>query len=196
MKLLYIDGCISQRGPASRTRRLAETFLTAFRETHPEAELETVSLESLELRPLLPAALDARDALAAAGSFDDPVFAPARQFHRADKIVVAAPFWDLTFPALLRVYIEHISVCGLCYHYEYDGCHGDCNASRLLYITTGGDFERPESLGVLYWKQLAAMFGIPRFDYVFAGGLDVNPENVPEIMGAAGEQVRRVAREF
>ena len=35
MKLLFIDGCISQRGPASRTRALAEAFLSAFRESHP-----------------------------------------------------------------------------------------------------------------------------------------------------------------
>ena len=63
---------------------------------------------------------------------------------------------------------------GLCYHYEADGCHGDCRADRLAYLTTSGDFERPESLGVLYWKQLSKMFGVPRFDYVFAGGLDVD----------------------
>ena len=109
---------------------------------------------------------------------------------------VAAPFWDLSFPALLRVYIEHISANGLTYHYESDGCHGDCMASRLAYLTTGGDLERPQSLGVLYWKQLAAMFGIPRFDYVFAGGLDVDPSKAPEILAEAREKARQFGREF
>ena len=196
MKLLFIDGCVSQRGPASRTRALAEAFLSAFRESHPGAEVETVTLEALDLKPFLPAALDERDALASVGAFDAPVFDLARQFRGADKIVAAAPFWDLSFPAAMRVYIEHISANGLTYHYEADGCHGDCKASRLAYLTSGGDFERPESLGVLYWRQLAAMFGVPRFDYVFAGGLDVDPSKVPEIMAAACEQARALGRDF
>ena len=185
MKLLFIDGCISQRGEGSRTRALANAFLSAFRESRPEAEVETAALETLGLAPFLPAALDERDALASIGAFDAPVFDLARQFRGADKIAAAAPFWDLSFPAAMRVYIEHISVCGLCYHY-----------SRRAYLTAGGDFERPESLGVLYWKQLSAMFGIPRFDYVFAGGLDVDPAKVPEIMDAACEKARALGRDF
>ena len=196
MKLLFIDGCISQRGPASRTRALAEAFLSAFQETHPGAEVETVTLEALDLKPFLPAALNRRDELASVGAFDAPVFDLARQFQAADKIVAAAPFWDLSFPAVMRTYIEYISANGLCYHYEAGGCHGDCRADRLAYLTTSGDFERPESLGVLYWKQLSKMFGVPRFDYVFAGGLDVDPAKAPELLEAACEQARTLGRSF
>lgn len=196
MKLLFIDGCVSQRGPASRTRALAEAFLSAFQESHPGAEVETVTLEALDLKPFLPAALNQRDELASVGAFGAPVFDLARQFQAADKIVAAAPFWDLSFPAVMRTYIEYISANGLCYHYEADGCHGDCRADRLAYLTTGGDFERPESLGVLYWKQLAKMFGVPRFDYVFAGGLDVDPAKAPELLEAACEQARTLGRSF
>lgn len=196
MKLLFIDGCVSQRGPASRTRALAEAFLSAFQESHPGAEVETVTLEALDLKPFLPAALNQRDELASVGAFGAPVFDLARQFQAADKIVAAAPFWDMSFPAVMRTYIEYISANGLCYHYEADGCHRDCRADRLAYLTTGGDFERPESLGVLYWKQLSRMFGIPRFDYVFAGGLDVDPAKAPELLEAACEQARTLGRSF
>ena len=196
MKLLLIDACVSQRGPASRTRALMEAFLESFRAARPEAEIETAVLERLDIAPFTPEALDRRDALARAGEFSAPVFGLARQFQRADRIAVAAPFWDLSFPAVLRVYIAHVSACGLCYHYEADGCHGDCRASRLAYLTTGGDLERPESLGVLYWRQLAAMFGIPRFDYVFAGGLDLDPAQAPSIMEDACARARALGREF
>ena len=196
MKLLFIDGCVSQRGPASRTRALSGAFLSAFQAAHPEAEVETVVLETLDAKPFLPAALDERDALASIGAFDAPVFDLARQFRGADRIVAAAPFWDLSFPAAMRTYIEHISVNGLCYHYEADGCHGDCRGTRLAYLTTGGDFQRPESLGVLYWKQLSAMFGIPRFDYVFAGGLDVDPAKTAALLEAACQEARALGREF
>lgn len=196
MKLLFIDGYISQRGSASRTRALAEAFLSAFRESHPGAEVENVTLEALDLKPFRPAALNRRDELASVGAFGAPVFDLARQFQAADKIAAAAPFWDLSFPAVMRIYIEHISANGLCYHYEAGGCHGDCRADRLAYLTTSGDLERPESLGVLYWKQLSKMFGVPRFDYVFAGGLDVDPAKAPELLEAACEQARALGRSF
>jgi len=195
-KLLFIDGCISQRGPESRTQRLVRAFLEEYEKAHPDAFVTMTRVDELDLRPLTPGELDQRDRRAQAGDFSGLEFSFARSFQSADKIVVAAPFWDLTFPAALRVYIEHISVCGLCYHYEADGCHGDCRASRLLYLTTGGDFEKPDSLGVLYWKQLAEMFGIPRFDYVFAGGLDVDPANAPEAMASACETARALGWSF
>ena len=110
--------------------------------------------------------------------------------------MVAAPFWDLTFPAALRTYIEYISANGLTYHYEADGCHGDCRGEKLVYLTSGGDVERPESLGVLCWKQLCDMFGIPAFHYVFAGGLDLDPAKTEEILAEACEKARRLAETF
>ena len=183
MKLLIVNGCISQRGEESRTLALARAFLETWKDLHPEAEVETVAPEALlALKPFGPEMLTDRDALAGIGCFDAPVFDLARQFRAADRIVVAAPFWDLTFPAALRTYIEYISANGLTYHYEADG--------------SGGDLERPESLGVLYWKQLCAMFGIPAFSYVFAGGLDLDPAKTEEILTEACEKARRLAEDF
>ena len=197
MKLLFVNGCVSQRGEDSRTLALARAFLEAWRAKHPDAEAETVAPETLlALKPFDPEMLNDRDALAGIRCFDAPVYDLARQFRAADRIVVAAPFWDLTFPAALRTYIEYISANGLTYHYEADGCHGDCRGSKLLYLTSGGDIERPESLGVLYWKQLAAMFGIRAFGYVFAGGLDLDPAKTAELLEAACEKARRLAETF
>ena len=195
MKLLFVDCCISQRGAASRTKALAAAFLETFRQSHPGARIETADLAALALKPFTVDMLDRRDALAAAGRWDAPIFDLARQFRGADAVAVAAPFWDLSFPAALRVYVEHISANGLTYHYEADGCHGDCAARRLVYLTAGGGFEREDSLGVLYWRQLAAMFGIPCFDYVFAGGLDVAGMEAGKLLDGACRLARQLAAE-
>lgn len=196
MKLLYVNACISQRGADSRTAALAAAYLEAFCAAHPEAEVETVAPEALlALRPFDADRLNDRDALAGIGAFDAPVFDLARQFRSADRVVVAAPFWDLSFPAALRIYIEYICANGLCYHYEADGCHGDCRAEHLAYLTSGGDVEREGSVGVAYWRQLSAMFGIPRFGYVFAGGLDLDPARAPALMEEPLALSRRLAAE-
>ena len=194
MKLLFVDCCISQRGAASRTLLLASAYSTAFLEKWPDPEIETVLPETLlALKPFDVEMLNERDALASVGAWEAPVFALARQFRGADRIVVAAPFWDLSFPAALRTYIEYISANGLAYHYDENGCHGDCRAKWLVYLTSGGDVEREDSLGVVHWRQLAAMFGIPQFDYVFAGGLDAAPEKAPELLEGACALARRLA---
>ena len=105
MKLLFVDCCISQRGEQSRTRILAEAFLDAFREVHPEAEIDVVIPEELlMLHPFDAEMLEERDALAKAGKFDAPVFDMARQFRDADAVVVAAPYWDMSYPAALKTY--------------------------------------------------------------------------------------------
>ena len=194
MKLLFVDCCISQRGGESRTRKLAEAYLKAYLDHHPEAELETVSPEELlELSPFDVEMLEEREALAQSEQFDDPVFELATQFREADAIVVAAPYWDMSYPAALRVYIEHISAVGLTYHYEADGCHGDCRADSLVYLTTGGDFEHEDSIGVAHWRQLCSLFGIGHFEYVFAGGLDIDPGMTPELLEGACTVARKLA---
>ena len=197
MKLLFVDCCISQRGADSRTRAVADAFLETFRANHPEAEVETVTPEQLlALKPFDVEMLNDREALAGAGAFDAPVFDLARQFRGADAVVVAAPYWDLSYPAALRTYVEYISAVGLTYHYEADGCHGDCKAQRLVYLTSGGDFEHEDSIGVLHWRQLCGLFGVKRFDYVFAGGLDIDPAMTPDLVRGACELARKLAEEF
>ena len=194
MKLLFVDCCISQRGEESRTRKLAEAYLKAWLDRHPETELETVIPEELLALPLFDVEmLNERETLAQSGRFDDHVFDMARQFREANAIVVAAPYWDMSYPAALKVYIEHISAVGLTYHYEMDGVHGDCKADHLVYLTSGGDFEHEDSIGVLHWRQLCRLFGIERFEYVFAGGLDIDPALTAEQLEGACALAKKLA---
>lgn len=195
MKLLFVDCCISQRGEDSRTAALCRVFLDAWKSAHPDGEVETLTLSQLGLKPFDLEMLNERDALFSARQFQHPVYALARQFAQADAVVVGAPFWDLSFPALLRIYIEHISANGLTYSYDDQGPHGHCAAKRLVYLTSGGDFEQPNSNGAAYWKQLCTMFGIPRYDYVFAGGLDAMPEKTEDFMAAARARVAELGQD-
>ena len=193
MKLLFVNSCISQRGESSRTLALAKAFLEAL----SAAEVEEVTPEALlALKPFDVEMLNARDELQRAGKFDDPMYDLARQFCAAEAVVVAAPYWDLSYPAALRTYIEHISANGVAYHYDEYGPHGDAKAKRLVYLTSGGDFEHEDSVGVVHWRQLCAMFGIEQFDYVFAGGLDIDPAQTPELLEAACEVARQLAKTF
>ncbi len=194
MELLFVDCCISQRGEASRTKTLCNAYLEAYAKAHPQTTITYLDLQALDLQPLDVPYLDKRSGFHAADTWDDPLYDLAHQFKNADAIVVGAPFWDLTFPALLRIYIEHISAVGLTYYYDATGCHGTCKAKSLVYLTTGGDFPTEPSLGIAHWQALCNVFGIAQFDSVFAGGLDIDPTKAPGLVAQACEKAKTLAQ--
>ena len=178
--MLVIDCCI--RGDASATRRYYKAYLDRFRKN---ADIETVELSCLDIQSFTVETLERRDLLAGAGQFDNEMFALARQFRDADEILIAAPFWDLSFPSLLKVYLEHICVSGLTFGYEETGCVGYCRAERLLYFSTCGGFAGDRHLGFEYIKSLAGMLGITECTAFTAEGLDIDPEKREAVLAGA-----------
>ena len=43
------------------------------------------------------------------------------RWPEADEIVIGAPYWDLSFPAALKTYLEHCCVCDVTFHYTQEG---------------------------------------------------------------------------
>ncbi|MBQ6403606.1 MAG: NAD(P)H-dependent oxidoreductase [Oscillospiraceae bacterium] len=182
--LLFINACVRAE---SRTRRLADCLLSALGEPATELRLTDISFPSVD-----EAFLQERDRLLAAQSYDHPMFALARQFAAADAIVIAAPFWDLSFPAALKAYLEQINVVGVTFRYTPEGVpEGLCRARKLYYVTTvGGDFF-PEAFGFGYVEALAKNFyGIPDIHLIKATGLDIWGANVEEILRACEEEIQ------
>ena len=191
-RLLFIDACI--RGEErSRTARLASAFLT---HVDKDYQIEHLRLTDCGCTPLTRADLERRDALLAAGRTDDPLFSAAHTLARADRIVVAAPYWDLSFPALLRAYFERVSVCGVTFHYTAAGQEGLCKAEKAVYISTLGGCADTPHLGESYVKALFQMFGIQEFQSFRAAGLDIVGADVEAILRGAEEKARQLAAAF
>ena len=198
-QLLFVDACV--RGTASRTRALAERFLSAYAAAHPSDPIVRRDLMRDRLEPQYPELLDRRDALAAAGRLDDPIFDNAKQFARADRIVLAAPFWELSFPAILKIYLERVSMRGITFGYEAGRLVGCCRAEKLLLITTrGGDYSLPETewmeMGARQLKALCTMFGIPKFELLCAEGLDDERVDVRARMEEAFARADALGKSF
>ena len=170
----------------SRTKRLADSLLS--KKSEPFVE---VRLEDIEFPVADEAFLTKRDTLIAENELDDTMFDLARQFAGADEIVIAAPFWDLSFPASLKQYFEQINVQGVTFRYTPEGMpEGLCRARSLTYITTaGGDFF-PEEFGFGYVKALAQNFyGIQDVRLIKALGLDIYGADVEAILESAEESM-------
>ena len=181
---LYIDACVRAD---SRTRRLADCLLSQL-----GGKIETLRLETLSFPAVDEAFLDRRYALIDAGRLDAPDFALARQFAAASRIVIAAPYWDLSFPAILKQYFEQINILGVTFQYTPQGePQGLCRAKQLFYLTTAGGCFVPEEYGFGYIKALARSFyGIPEVQLFQAVGLDIEGADPERLLARTMEQIR------
>lgn len=196
MKLLFVDCCISIHHP-SRTRQLADAFLSAWQAAHPADQVERLDLTQTELHPLLTADLAAREEAQEQHRVGGEEFALARQFAGADRIAVAAPFWELSFPAQLRLYIEHIAAVGVTFGYTPHGQVGLCRAEKLLFLTTaGGPLDGWCNCGSNHWQALCTLFGIREYHFIGAPMQDVVEVDHETILQDTMDRARELAKRF
>lgn len=194
-KLLFIDACVN-RG-ISRTEQLAQALLKEMNQ-NGEYEIETLNLEDEDLKLFTGKESALRELLTRAGNFEGPLFAYAKQFAAADRIVVAAPYWDFSFPARMKCYLEQICVTGLTFTFSSKGIPGGlCHADSLHYVTTSGGSIGELNLGYEYLEKLCKVYyGINETVCYTAEGLDIEGNSVEEIMKEAEEKAVQKYRKF
>ena len=180
-KILLVNACVRRN---SRTRFLAEQVIRQLKgtvvEVNPATTTEPITSEEY---------INNRTEASGRRDFTDPACTPAHQFAEADIIVIAAPYWDLSFPAILKAYFEQINVLGLTFEYTVEGIPtGLCKAKKLIYVTTAGGPIISDEYGYGYVKALAQTFyGIDDVCQVKAEGLDVIGADVEKILNKALE---------
>ena len=177
MSILFINACVREN---SRTLVLAKIIMQDMLSEITDLDL---NLENIE--PLNRDSLEKRERLVCNAKYDDPMFRYEKQFAKADEIVIAAPFWNLAFPAKLKIYFEQITGSGLTFKYENGRPIGLCKAKSLTYITTSGgpifaDF------GYAYVKALAhGFYGINKTKSYRATNLDVDMISAEDLLTRA-----------
>lgn len=195
-RILVIDACV--RREESRTKQLLDKALEVLWELHGDWEFEHLVLPEQKLRYWTADTLKERDALLAQQAYDAPVFRYGNQFREADGVLIAAPFWDLSIPAVLKVYIENISADGITFQSTAKGLEGICRAEWMLFLTTrGGRYEGSDmEQGCRYMEALCRFFGIRAFHKVSADGIDIAELDGKAIMEAALEETVRICRDL
>ena len=181
--VLFINACVRKK---SRTNDLADYLLSKMKKAYEE-----INLNSIDFPLVDEDFLNRRDRLIAERDFRDPMFDLAKQFAAAEEIIIAAPFWDLSFPAALKQYFEQINVREITFFYTPEGVPtGLCRAKKLTYITTAGGEFFPDEYGAGYVKALAQNFyGIPEFRLIKATGLDIIGADVDAILNSVKNKI-------
>ncbi len=194
--ILFINACIRE---SSRTKKLADAALKQYiaERTAGEEKTEKKSLfgeifktnvierdlACFPVAPLDKSGLERRENGGDTG-FDGSFFELAKEFSSAETVIVAAPYWDLSFPAVLKAYFEAVCVCGLTFHYGEDGMpHSLCKAKRLIYVTTSGGYIGEMNFGFDYVKGLCKIFfEIDDARFISAQGLDIDGNDPEKIL--------------
>lgn len=189
--LLYIDACI--RDEESRTKRIAEPIVAELANRYNVTKL---ALNDLDLDVVQKELLNKR----MHGEIPQKVMAWAEQMRDADRIVIAAPFWDMSIPAALKVFFELCSIFDVTFKSNDKTCYGNCKAEKMMYITTRGmDIATGDELeqATPYLKALSWLWGIGPLQVVAAQNMDyVSAEVIEEKIAIAVAEGLQIAKEF
>ena len=190
-KLLYIDACI--RDEMSRTKQIATPIVEALKQKY---EVQTLVINDLDLSIVKKELITKRNN----GVIDPQVMSWAESVRDADRIVIAAPFWDMSFPAALKNFLELCSIFNVTFKSDEKTCYGNCKAEKMLYITTRGmDISTGDVLeqGTPYLKAISWLWGIGPMQVISAQNMDyLSEKEIEERINKAISEGLRIAEEF
>jgi FMN-dependent NADH-azoreductase len=114
-----------------------------------------------------------------------------------DEVVIAAPYWDMSFPSLLKLFIEQICVNRLTFGYSETGRpYGIVNMKNVVYVTTAGGSIGNANFGFDYIKGVfSSLFGIDDITFLSAEGVDIYGNDPELILLSAIDKAVEIAAE-
>ncbi|MBR6661336.1 MAG: NAD(P)H-dependent oxidoreductase [Bacteroidales bacterium] len=189
-KLIFIDSCMREE---SRTKRIATPIIA---ELSKRYEVERIALEGASYPAVDSKTLQDRNNGIVPEHFVDL----AKKVAAADRIVIAAPFWDMSFPAILKLFIENLSLFGVTFNSDDKTCYGLCRCQKLLYITTRGmniSTGDPLEQATPYLKALSFLWGLGEIVTISAQNLDYSsPEEIEDKISLAIESGLNLCKDF
>lgn len=168
--LVVINACMREE---SRTQRILDGVLATLSKKY---NVETVNLGELDCKWVNSDVLKERDN----GYVPQLYVNLAKKVANADRLVIAAPFWDMSFPSVLKVFFENISLFNITFTSTQTECVGLCKAKKVLYITTRGMNIKtgdPLEQATPYIKALSKLWGLGKLYVVSAQNMDYSSQN-------------------
>lgn len=150
----------------SFTFKISEAFIEEYKKRNPEDEIVELCLYKEDIKPL-----------SAEGLSD--IFSPednsmkkyANQFAEVDKYIIAAPFWNLSFPGILKDYIDRIVVAGITFKYTEEGPIGLLKNKKAVHIVArGGKYTVPPynayEMGDKYLRTIFGFLGVNKVETI------------------------------
>ena len=196
-KVLYVKANIKNEGE-SRTFKVSDSFVEEYKKNNPEDEIITLDLYKENIDFLRVDDLGKLFGPKDEESKNNSILKYAYQFADADKYIIAAPMWNLSFPAILKAYIDYVSVSGITFKYTAEGPVGLLNNKKAVHIVSrGGGYDNsPYEMGDRYLRTILGFFGIKDIETIAIDNLDVMGVNVKEKVEEGIENAISLAKKF
>ncbi|HEY0945881.1 MAG TPA: NAD(P)H-dependent oxidoreductase [Opitutaceae bacterium] len=175
--LLLINA--SPRGERSSSRKLAATYLAAWKAAHPAGQAVVRDL-AVDQPPVLTEAWiagaysapeqrspEAQAAIAVSDALVDELLA-------AGEIVIATPVYNFSVPGVLKLWIDQIARFGRTFSVDASGYQGLAAGRRVkVLVTSGGDLRLGQPFGAMnfvepYLRGVFGFIGITEVEFVYA----------------------------
>lgn len=206
-KLLYITAHpLDELG--SNSMAAGKTFVDSYKENHPSDEVKHIDLFNEDI-PMID-----KDVLTGWGKLrnGDELTSEEQQkvnrlseildeFLEADKYVFVSPMWNLSFPPVLKAYIDAISIAGKTFKYTAEGPQGLLTDKKVLHIQSRGGYytEGPAAeveSGDRYLRNIMTFLGVPSYETIIIEGHNAEPEKTEEIKAASITEAKELAKTF
>lgn len=196
-KVLYIKANIKGEGE-SRTFKVSDSFVEEYKKNNPEDEIITLDLYKENIDFLRADDLGKLFGPKDEESKNNSILKYAYQFADADKYIIAAPMWNLSFPAILKAYIDYVSVSGITFKYTAEGPVGLLNNKKAVHIVSrGGGYDNsPYEMGDRYLRTILGFFGIHDIETIAIENLDVAGVDVQGKIEEGIEKSKLIAQKF
>jgi len=119
----------------------------------------------------------------------------------ADEYVFVTPLWNLSFPSVVKNFIDNFTIAGKTFRYTENGPMGLLENKKALHIQASGgvyshgagtalDFSSP------YLKMMLNFVGITDVSQIFVEGMAAMPAQAEEIKAKAIAEAKELAANF
>jgi FMN-dependent NADH-azoreductase len=197
--LLQINASINhEKGQSSQ---LADQFVAAFRQRHPEATIVVRDVAAAEPVPHLNAERfgafitkpEARSAAQhAVVAYSDTLIEELKQ---ADVIVLGLPMYNFGVPSQLKAYFDHIARAGVTFKYTEKGPVGLLTGKKVyVFAARGGLYAgTPLDTQTSYVRDFLRFLGMTEVEFVYAEGLAISPQSKQAGLAKAVAEIARLA---
>jgi len=185
----------------SQSSRLANQFVAAFRNRHPEAKIVVRDVAAAEPVPHLNserfgafiASPEERSAAQhAVVAYSDVLIDELKQ---ADVVVLGLPMYNFGVPSQLKAYFDHIARAGITFKYTEKGPVGQLTGKKVyVFAARGGIYAgTPLDTQTSYVRDFLRFLGMTDVEFIYAEGLAISPQSKEAGLAKAAAEIARHA---